>query len=68
MSRLSRYCTLPASERLPAGRYFLSLFRVARMDTLTIARKHGCHEAEVVKLMHLAREHERASRHELVSA
>lgn len=68
MSRLSRYSSLPASQRLPVGRYFLEMFREDRVDTLTIANICGYREAEVVKLMHLAREHERSSVRELVSA
>jgi len=68
MAFLSRYSALPASQRLPVGNYFLAIFREDRTDTLAIAEMYGYREAEVVKLMHLAREHERASVCELVSA
>jgi len=38
----------------------LDLFRGERMDTLAIARHLGKHEAEVARLLHHAREAERA--------
>jgi len=68
MAFLPRYSALPASQRLSVGNYFLAVFREERADTLAIAEKYGYREAEVVKLMHLAREHERSSVRELVSA
>jgi len=68
MSQLTRYSALPADMRLGVGKAFLRMFREERKDTLTIASERGFREAEVVKLMHLAREHERSSVRELVSA
>lgn len=60
--------TAEINEHLPAMRpvddglalHCLNLFRAQRMDSVAIARKIGRHESEVVRMLHHAREAERA--------